>query len=117
MCILRLGAGAAIYKKPFVFFVLTLNLRRLVECHKATVQGDKKIWTLRGFWNRFVENLSNLLRFYGKLKLQVSSERLSDKYRPISGEFSKIVINNMATKLNLRKKIKWCREPCRATGR
>ena len=106
MCILRLGAGAAIYKKPFVFFVLTLNLRRLVECHKATVQGDKKIWTLRGFWNRFVVNLSKFLRFYGKLKLQVSSERLSDKYRPISGEFSKIAISNMATKLNPSKEIK-----------
>ena len=63
------------------------------------------------------EFIENLLRFYGKLKLQVSSERLSAKYQPISGEFSKIVINNMETKLNLRKKIKWCREPCRATGR
>ena len=73
-------------------------------------QGDcprrQKNMDFEGFWNRFVENLSKFLRFYGKLKLQVSSKKLSDKYRPISGEFSKTVINNMATKLNLRKERK-----------
>ena len=31
--------------------------------------------------------------------------KLSAKYRPISGEFSKTVINIMETKLNLRKEI------------
>ena len=73
-------------------------------------QGDcprrQKNMDFEGFWNRFAENSSKFLRFYGKLKLQVSSERLSDKYRPISGEFSKTVINNMATRLNLRKERK-----------
>jgi hypothetical protein len=89
-----------------------------VDCPKS-----KKLPTLRDFWNRSTENKSKFLRCFWKAQtiqntsraaILASCQRLLAKSNYFWHKFGKVVIDNMETVWNERKKIKWSREPCRA---